>query len=459
MNTNNDINTELMNYIKNLLEKAEAFGFSESEVYYESGKSLQLQVLNGVVNAFESSSSSGLSFRGKCFGQMGYAFSEEFSDESIDYVLTQAKEHCRILETKEPETLYKGDESYRESNAYTELIDQLPYQYYENTALAIEKNILKYDPRIVAVDYLSVSYGSSTEFIVNSLGLNCSNKDNMISVFAYNRCKENDQVKTGYSQWIGRDPQKLNIEIIAAEAASDCLGKLGATSISSGKYKVVLDARATADLLSTFSGVFSGDLIQKGFSLLAGKIGTQIASDVISIRDDGYMPSALVSVPFDSEGVATKNKVLVDKGILVSVLHNRKTASIEKIETTGNGFKSGLKGSVTVMPTNLYIENGTKSLSELMNIMQDGVYIKDLAGLHSGANEISGDFSLSCEGFLIEKSEIIRPIDQITISGNLFVMLKNISDVANDLYLNPPSAQGSIGSPSILIQDMSISGD
>jgi PmbA protein len=459
MNTKNDINTELMNYIKSLLKKAEDFGFSESEVYYESGKSLQLQVLNGVINAFESSSSSGLSFRGKCFGQMGYAFSEEFSNESIDYVLTQAKEHCRILETREPETLYKGDESYLESNSYTEEIDQLPYKYYEDTALAIEKSILNSDPRIVAVDYLSISYGSSIELIVNSIGLNCSNKDNMISVFAYNRCKENDQVKTGYAQWIGRDPQKLIIEKIAAEAASDCLGKLGATPISSGKYNVILDARAATDLLGTFSGIFSGDLIQKGFSLLAGKIGTQIASDVISIRDDGYMPSALVSVPFDSEGVATKNKVLIDKGTLVSVLHNRKTASIENIETTGNGFKSGLKGSVTVMPTNLYIENGSKALSELMNIMQDGIYIKDLAGLHSGANEVSGDFSLSCEGFLIEKGGIIRPIDQITISGNLFVMLKNISAVANDLYMSPPSAQGSIGSPSLLMQDMSISGD
>lgn len=459
MSTNNDMNAELMNYINVLLKKAEDFGFSESEVYYESGKSMQLQVLNGAINAFESSSTAGLSFRGKCFNQMGYAFSEELSDQSIDYVLSQAKEHCRILETKEPETLYKGDDQYRKSESYSESIDQLQYQYYADTALAIEKNIFEYDPRIVAVDYLFVSYGSSREIIVNSLGLNCSNTNNYISVFAYARCKENDQVKTGYAQWIGRDPQKLDVEQIAAEAASDCLAKLGASPITSGKYQVILDARAAADLLSTFSGIFSGDLIQKGFSLLAGKIGTQIASDVISIRDDGYMPSALVSVPFDSEGVATKNKVLIDKGTLVSVLHNRKTAAIEQIETTGNGFRSGLKGSVTVMPTNLYIENGAKTLAELMNVMQDGIYIKDLAGLHSGANEVSGDFSLSCEGFLIQNGVIARPIDQITISGNLFTMLRNISAVANDLYMSPPSAQGSIGSPSLLMHDMSISGD
>jgi len=459
MNTKNNMSSELMNYINILLKKAEDFGFSESEVYYESGKSLQLQVLNGAVSAFESSSTAGLSFRGKTFGQMGYAFTEEFSDKSIDYVLSQAKEHCCILETKEPETLYKGDDEYRKAESYSELIDQLPYQYYADTALAIEKSMLNYDPRIVAVDYLFVSYGSSTELIVNSLGLNCSNTDNMISVFAYARCKENDQFKTGYAQWIGRDPQKLIVEQIAAEAASDCLDKLGATPITSGKYSVILDAKAAADLLSTFSGIFSGDLIQKGFSLLAGKIGTQIASDVISIRDDGYMPSALVSVPFDSEGVATKNKVLIERGTLVSVLHNRKTASIENIETTGNGFRSGLKGSVTVMPTNLYIENGTKPLTDLMKNMQDGIYIKDLAGLHSGANEISGDFSLSCEGFLIQNGEIVRPIDQITISGNLFTMLKNITEVANDLYMSPPSAQGSIGSPSLLMHDMSISGE
>ncbi|WP_260680456.1 hypothetical protein, partial [Klebsiella pneumoniae] len=86
---------------------------------------------------------------------------------------------------------------------------------------------------------------------MNSLGLNCSNTDNMISVFAYTRCKENDQVKMGYAEWYGRDPQKLNVDKIASDAATNSLEKLGASSISSGKYSVILDAKASAELLST----------------------------------------------------------------------------------------------------------------------------------------------------------------------------------------------------------------
>ena len=166
------------------------------------------------------------------------------------------------------------------------------------------------------------------------------------------------------------------------------------------------------------------------------------------------MDDGLASAPFDDEGVATFKKEIVSKGILNTLLHNLKTANKANLKTTGNGFKSSYSSPVSVEPTNFYIEKGMKTLEELMNELDEGVIITDFAGLHSGANSITGDFSLASKGFYIKDGRKIYPIDQITVAGNFFELLKNIKDIGNDL--NFPIS--SIGSPSVVVEGLSIAG-
>ena len=216
---------------------------------------------------------------------------------------------------------------------------------------------------------------------------------------------------------------------------------------------------AAADLLSTFCAIFSADLIQKGFSLLGDKMNTRIGPEFFTIHDDAIMDKSITAIPFDSEGVATQNKILVNKGVLTGILHNRKTAAKAGTTSTGNGFRSGYRGSVSVGPTNLYIEPGEKDLNSLFLQAENGLYIKELAGLNAGANMVSGDFSLSCEGYVIENGKIGRAVDQVTLADNFYLLINKIISVGSDLYFDPPSDAGSIGSPSLLIGDAAISGD
>lgn len=446
-------------FIDVLLSHADEYGYSESEAYYEYDQSMEIQVHEGKVSVFESSETSGISFRGKSDKQMGYAFSEELSNAAMQKLLEEARSNSVILETKEPESLYKGDNEYATIDLFNNDLEQKEYDYYADTALSIEKMILQYDPRIIAVDHISISYSSYHLIIRNSLGLDCRQKLNIMSVYANSRSEFNGQTKTGYAFWAGRNPDELNIKEFSSKAALDSLSKLGAQPMKSGKYNVVLDSRASADLLEAFSGIFSADAIQKGFSLLDGRLRQKIASDVITVIDAGLFPESLISVPFDSEGVSTQNTILIENGELSAVLHNRKTAGIDQTNTTGNGFRSGFKGSVSVAPTNMYIVPGKLKKSDLIALAEDGLYITDMSGLHSGVNGISGDYSLSCEGFLIVNGKINRPVDQITIAGNFFSTLENVQSVGSDLFLNPPSSHGSIGSPSLFITDVAISGD
>jgi PmbA protein len=207
------------------------------------------------------------------------------------------------------------------------------------------------------------------------------------------------------------------------------------------------------DLLATFAGIFSAEKVQKGFSLLKGRLGSKIAADVVTIRDDPLLAELPGSAVFDGEGVAAKNKAVVENGALKTYLHNRKTAKKDGVEPTGNGFKPSFKAAVDIAPSNFYIVAGNKSRDELIAEMGDGLIITGLEGLHSGANSVSGDFSLSAEGFLARGGKTARAVEQITIAGNFFGLLKDIIAVASDLEF-----KGKISSPSVLIREISVAG-
>ncbi len=446
-------------FFQNILSKAVEQGYEEAEIFYEAGVSTEVQVLEGEISMYESSSTRGISFRGRKHGQMGYAYSEELTEESMAFMLEQAEQNCIVLESEDHETIYAGDEKYETVNNFSEELAGMDFHALSEKALSLEKAILSYDKRIIAVDHCAATYGESELRIVNSLGLNLSFKSNMMIIYANARCEENDSTKTGADYWCGRDLSTLDITSLADRIAVNALEKLAATSIPSAKYSVILDAEAASDLISTFSGIFSADMVQKGFSLLADKIDQIVASTCVTLHDDAFTPHSINGIPFDSEGVATKNKVLIENGVLKSFLHNRKTAEKDNTVSTGNGFRSGFKGSVSVGTTNFYILPGEKTRDELISSVKTGVYIKELSGLHAGANTVSGDFSLSCEGFLIQDGKIDRPIDQITVAENFFSLLMKIEAVGSDLFFNPPSEAGATGCPTLLIRDIAISGE
>ncbi|HAG04298.1 MAG TPA: TldD/PmbA family protein, partial [Lachnospiraceae bacterium] len=125
-----------------------------------------------------------------------------------------------------------------------------------------------------------------------------------------------------------------------------------------------------------------------------------------------------------------------------------------KTKSTGNGFKPSYKGAVGVSATNFFIEKGETDFDGLLEKMQNGIIVTEVEGLHSGANVVSGDFSLAAEGFMVENGKITHPVEQITIAGNFYELLKTVAQVGNDLYFN----SSAVGSPSLMFEDISVSG-
>jgi len=222
-----------------------------------------------------------------------------------------------------------------------------------------------------------------------------------------------------------------------------------------GQYPVVFDPEAMSDLLATFSSIFSAEAAQKGLSKLAKKEGTPIAAAGVTLVDDPFHSSSPAKRNFDAEGSPTFRKNLIENGVFQTLLHNLKTANMAGGQTTGNASKAGYDSPVGIRPFTLYLAPGEISEEELLKKAGSGVYINSLGGLHAGADPVSGDFSLQSAGFLVENGQKTGYVKSFTVAGNFYDLLKNVTAVASNLEF---PGMGSFGSPSVLVDGLSIAG-
>ncbi|NCC15128.1 MAG: TldD/PmbA family protein [Clostridia bacterium] len=438
---------------KQMINEALKHGFTDCEVFYLGGESFEVLLMEGEVSNYENSSEGGVSFRGTYEGRTGYAFSERLEEESIDFLLTAAKENAMLMSEEEREELF-GGEQYPELKGYFPELEQVCVEKRIQLAKRMEEAALNGAENIASLDYCVLGIAKREVAIVNSLGLDISYTKNFASGYVSAIARNGEETKTGSAFWKGRDWADFDPEETGRRAARRGAGLLGAGTVDSGTYAAVLDGKAMTSLLSSFSGIFFAENVQKGFSLLKDRLGEQIAASCVTLRDDALLEGGYASVPFDSEGVAGKNKAVIENGCLKTLLYNRKSAKKDGMGSTGNGFKAGLTSPVKTACTNFFIQKGENTLEEILQQMGNGLYITDFMGLHAGTNAVSGDFSLSAEGFLAENGKITKPVEQITIAGNFYTLLSDILAVGADLYF---AASGK-GSPSVLVKEMTAAG-
>ena len=446
---------ELNLFVKELFSKAQEEGFSEYEVYYVDRESLSISVYKEEVEKYNLNNSAGLSFRGKFGDRIGYSYTEILDEDAIEMLVKKAKENVLAIENNDIQFIYEGDKEYKEISTYHEELEDIPADKLINIAISMEKEAKKYCNKVESFSGCSVSYSSGKYGIINSKGLNLSNKSNLLTAYVVPIVKDLDKMYDGCGYVVAKSLNDVKPDKIAKMGVDEALSKIGGTSIASGNYKVIINNEAMVSLLSTFAGIFSGDAVQKGLSLLKDKEGEIIATDIVNLVDDPHLEDGLASVSFDDEGVATLKTYLIKNGKLNSLLHNLKTANKAGVKSTGNGFKASYTSPISVSPTNFYIEPGINSLEEMTKKINKGLIITDFAGLHSGANSITGDFSLAAKGFYIEDGIKTHPVEQITVAGNFFTLLNNIEEIGSDLKF----PMSSVGSPSIVIKELSIAGE
>ena len=447
---------DINNFIDRLLSKAKQAGLDESEAFYTNGDSFRVMVNNGQVGEYKVNTSSGLSFRAKINDQIGYSYTQAFDDEAIDMLIRQVKENAEVLETKDEQFIFKGSDKYSPIVTYVDKLDVATPEQKIALALDLEKRCLAADEHIKSVAYCMIQSGTSETTIKNSSGLDLSFKSNGAVAFVLPVAVDGDKSYSGGHAIIIEDFDNVDVDTLVNTAVERALCQFGGEPVKSGTYDIIFDYESAGELLQTFCTIFSAESAQKGYSLLAGKEGEKIASDIVNIIDDPLLAKGPASSPFDDEGVATYKKNIVDNGVLKTLLHNLKTANKANTESTGNASKGSYNSPVGISPTNFYIAPTTNTLDNLLETLGDGLMITELSGLHA-VDTVSADFSLSAKGFVIKNGKKIKALEQVTISGNFYEFLKQISMIANDLKYGDIQTS-SIASPSLLVKDISVAG-
>lgn len=445
---------ELNVFIGKLFEAAKAAGFEACEATCMKGDEFSVAVKNGEIIDYSVSSTMGLGFRALVKGKMGYASTQVLDEEALDLLIHGVSENAALIENKDEQFIFAGSASYPELNAYNLAIDNVTAAEKIDMARRLEKACLSIDPRVTQSEMVQVMSMASEKRIVNSSGLDVSFRDNGIGFYAGVVAQDGGEVTTGSVMKFTRKPEELDVDAAAREAVEDAVSGLHAEKAESGEYRVVLHRAVAGSILSTFASVFSADMAQKGMSLLKGREGEVIGSSALTILDDPLNPVSPAATPFDGEGVATSRLVIVENGRLSTLLHNLKTAKKQGVETTGNASKPSYASPVGVAPHSMQVKPSDMTPEALREMAGNGIYITDVQGLHSGANQISGDFSLGARGFMIENGKLTRPVSQITVAGNFFELLKNVDAVANNLEFGFSST----ASPDLLIGKLAVAG-
>ncbi|MGI6183876.1 MAG: TldD/PmbA family protein [Candidatus Fimadaptatus sp.] len=447
---------ELNEYISKVFAAAKAAGFEACECCYTTGEDMSISVFGGEIDEYSLSNSITLRLRGLYNGHMGYAATRVLDEASIDWLVESAKSSAELIDNDDKEFLFAGSESYAEVNSYSQSIADMTAREKIDAALDMEKQTLERDERIKRVVDCSVISSSSEVRMVNTLGLDVSFRDNALGAFVVPMAEQDGDMSNAFSIKFVHDKDELDTSAIVREGVSEALAMFGAKPCKSGAYTVLLRHDVMADMLSTFEDMFSADEAQHGLSLLKDREGDKIASDIVTIIDDPLMKNGMASQPFDSEGVATYTKAVVENGVLNTLLHNLKTAYKQGVKTTGNAARAG--GSIGVSPSNFFIKPGERSLDELIGEVGEGIMITDLMGMHAGANPVSGDFSLGARGFMIEGGKLGRPVKGITVAGNFFKLLNDVRALGSDLWFGMPG-MSCCGAPSAIIASLSVAGE
>ncbi|MFQ5683438.1 MAG: TldD/PmbA family protein [Candidatus Binatia bacterium] len=324
----------------------------------------------------------------------------------------------------------------------------------EKTRLArdVEERALCFDPRITNSEGGEFSdridrviYASSLDFSGEYSGSTFSLA--VVPVATLDGSKQRDYWYSSQRKFARLESP----EAVAEKASQRVLRRLGARKIKTCQVPVIFDPEVAISLLRNLSSALSGYSLYKGASFLSEKLGTKIASELFTVVDDGLISAALGSKPFDAEGLATRKKVIVDKGVLQSYLLDTYSGRKLGYPSTGNAARS-VGSPPGVAPTNFYLLPGSHRPEEIIASVEEGFYVTELIGF--GVNLVTGDYSRGAAGLWIDKGELAYPVEEVTIAGNLKEMLPNIEMVGNDLEM-----RGKISAPTIKFSRMTVAGN
>lgn len=433
------------------IERAKELGLEGFEITESRRNSRDIVWFESQMDSYTTSRILSTSMRALSNGKIVSISMEKVDDNEMDKVLNSLIEAASHVSESEKDELVPVMENVEVCSLHTWRTPEP--QEIKDFLASLEKKFLAADERVTMVNGLYWSNGKFESELTNSLGVHVKDEGESQMVGAQITMMDDGDLRDGFLIELVPDIDTFDQDAFVKKLVDKVKDQLHASSMESTTCPVLFTNETMTTLFSSFENMFSGSVIAKGLSPVSGKVGQKIFSDKITVIDDPKNQDALMLQNYDDEGHPTYEKVVVDKGVFETVLHNTKSALKMNAQSTGNGFKSG-GGATDAMAMNMYIVPGKESFDELVKQMDNGVVITDLAGMHAGIDFITTNFSLQAQGYLVENGKKTRPLTLITIAGNFLALMNEVVAVGNDLEWKANTT----ACPAILFKEAAIGG-
>jgi PmbA protein len=448
--------SELSATARRAVEAAADAGASDAEAYVSRDSGREVRVHGGEVESLTAAIQSGVGVRAWNGHRVGYAYGTDLSDEGIAAIAARAAEAAEVADEDPCAAPPQPAEFEALPGLSDPSIGEWETARLVELALTVERTALESDPRLVGVEV--ALYADSDEQVAIASSAGVAGEYESSSCYAYLQALAEGEGarETGLGFGLARGPRGLDPEEIGTEGAERALAMIGAGKPQSRACPVVFDETVAASFAGLIGSALSAKAVQRGRSPFAGRLDEVVASEAFALFDDGREPEGSASAPFDAEGVPRRRTGLIEGTKLCSYLYDTYTANREGTSSTGSASRQGYRSLPSVSTSNLVVAPGSLSLAELLAQAGDGVYVTDVAGLHSGVNPVTGVFSVGASGRIIRDGQLAEPVREFTIAGELVGMLGAVSAAGAEACWVPFG--GSVSTPPLLIAEMAISG-
>jgi PmbA protein len=449
MATNND----LEQFASELVERAVRAGASAADAVVREADEFSTTVRLGKIESLKEAASKALGLRAFVGDRSATSYSSDFSSQSLARLVERTLEMARVTSEDSASGLppaellgrYSGDLQLYHSD-----VAELSTERRIELARVAEDAALQSDPRIQNSEgaWFEASWG--TKVYANSLGFAGSYRSSYCAVSVAPIAQDGGMQRDYWYSVARRAGALEDAAAVGRKAAQRALRKLGSRKVPTCRVPVVFDPETARALLGHIFEAVRGDAIYRSASFLAGKLGERVASEQITVLDDGLRPGGFGSRPFDDEGIPASVTPVIEEGVLKNYLLNCYTARKLNLKTTGNASR-GIAGAPTVGPKNFYLAAGPQPPEEILGSVKSGFYVTDLIGF--GVNIVTGDYSRGASGVWIEDGKLTYPVEEVTIAGNLRTMLNQIEAVGSDLEF-----RSALAAPTLLVGGLTVAG-
>jgi PmbA protein len=427
-------------------------GADAAEVYLETGRRLSIDVRNGELETVEEAASQGVGFRVFVKGRMAFSNCNDFRDASLDAAIGRAIEFAQQT-TADPNNVLPTETGVTAVDGlYDPAIAKATMDQKIEMAKEVERLAMK-DPRITRSAGAGYGEGEGELFIANSNGLSKSYRSSACSLGVSLVVEKGEQKTSGGESCSRRFFADLKSPAdIAARAVVRATELLDPRMVRTQRAAVIFAPEVGRSILGGILAAINGETVLQGASFLGNKLNQKIASELVTLVDDGTRPKGPASKPFDGEGVPTQKRVVVDAGVLKGFMYNTSIARRAGVKSTGNASRGGFASLPGIGPHNFYMAAGSTTPEAIIKATQVGLLLRGVTGY--GINAVNGNFSGGAEGLWIENGAVAFPVKGLTIAGTAAEMLNGIDFVGNDLDLNRGTA-----TPTFRIAVMQIGGE